>query len=132
MAAQPNIRTPKPRKLLPPSSSGSSINFSHTNSRGTGGSRSHDTNLRLDDSLLNISLSSSCINNNIPTIDLTQDDNGDAFHQESFQKCPHGSLVFAANLSLVTQISFENLLQSTELINELNSLDSSVSTGNVS
>ena len=131
MAAQPNIRTPKPRKLLPPSSSGSSINFSHTNSRGTGGSRSHDTNLRLDDSLLNISLSSSCIDNNIPTIDLTQDDNGDAFHQESFQKRPHG-LVFAVNPSLVTQTSFENLLQSTELINEINSLDSSVSTGNVS
>ena len=128
MAAQPNIRTPKPRKLLPLSSSGSSINFSHTNSRG---SRSHDTNLRLDDSLLNISLSSSCIDNNIPTIDLTQDDNGDAFHQDSFQKRPHG-LVFAVNPSLVTQTSFENLLQSTELINEINSLDSSVSTGNVS
>ena len=82
MTAQPNIRTPKPRKLLPPSPPGSSINFSHTDSRG---SKSHDTGIRLDDSL-NISLSSSCIDNNIPTIDLTQDDHGDALNQDSFQK----------------------------------------------
>ena len=83
MTAQPNIRTPKPRKLLPPSPPGSSINFSHTDSRD---SKSHDTGIRLDDSLLNISLSSSCIDNNIPTIDLTQDDHGDALNQDSFQK----------------------------------------------
>ena len=78
MTAQPNIRTPKPRKLLPPSPPGSSINFSHTDSR--------DTGIRLDDSLLNISLSSSCIDNNIPTIDLTQDNHGEALNQDSFQK----------------------------------------------
>ena len=83
MTAQPNIRTPKPRKLLPPSPPASSINFSRADSRD---SRSHETGLRLDDSLLNISLTSSCMDNNIPTIDLTQDEDGDAFNQDSFQK----------------------------------------------
>ena len=82
MKAQPNIRTPKPRKLLPPSPTPSSINFSRADSRD---SRS-EPGLRLDDSLLNISLTSSCMDNNIPTIDLTQDEDEDAINQDSFQK----------------------------------------------
>ena len=70
------------------------------------------------------------MDNNIPTIDLTQDEDGDTFNQDNFQK----SLLMGTISQFEFSISFENLIQSTELINELtgNSLDSSVSTGNVS
>ena len=75
IAAQSNVRKPKPRKVLPPPPSVSSLTFSRTKSR--------ESSLRLESSPMDISLSSSCMNGSFPTIDLTQDEDIDAFNQVS-------------------------------------------------
>ena len=76
IAAQSNVRKPKPRKILPPPPTASSLNFSRT--------ESHEKSPRLDSSPMDICLSSSYIDANLPIIDLTQDEDGDAFNQDSF------------------------------------------------